>query len=224
MWERPPGRDPAIAPATRRDRVERRAPTKRRDREVAPTRRRDREVAPTQSRDRVELRAPTRRHPVASRRVLGIDPGSRVTGYGIVEISPSGTAYCASGCIRPRAGSFVERLGEIYRGVESLIREHRPDEVAIEEVFLATNPASALKLGQARGAAIAAAVAGRIGVTEYAARTVKLAVVGTGKATKPQVQHMVRVLLALPGYPSADAADALAIAICHVNTARLKAP
>lgn len=158
---------------------------------------------------------------MGSRRILGIDPGSRVTGYGIVEIASSGTAYRASGCIRPRAGSFVERLGEIYRGVEALIHEHAPDEMAIEEVFLATNPASALKLGQARGAAIAAAVAGGLPVTEYAARTVKRAVVGTGKATKPQVQHMVRVLLGLSGSPAADAADALAIAICHVNTARL---
>ena len=159
-----------------------------------------------------------------SRRILGIDPGSRVTGYGVVELKPAGAAYLASGCIRPRAGSFVERLGEIYLGVETLIREHAPDEMAIEEVFLATNPSSALKLGQARGAAIAAAVACRLPVTEYAARTVKLAVVGTGKASKPQVQHMVRVLLSLSANPAADAADALAIAICHVNTARLKSP
>jgi crossover junction endodeoxyribonuclease RuvC len=156
------------------------------------------------------------------RLVLGIDPGSRVTGYGVVEVGGSGACYRASGCIRPRAGSFVGRLGEIYRGVETLIRELSPDEMAIEEVFLATNPASALKLGQARGVAIAAAVAGGLPVTEYAARTVKLAVVGTGSASKPQVQHMVRVLLGLSGSPAADAADALAIAICHVNTARLK--
>lgn len=161
---------------------------------------------------------------MASYRILGIDPGSRVTGYGVVELERSGAVYLASGCIRPRAGSFVERLGEIYRGVESLIALHRPDEMAVEEVFLASNPASALKLGQARGAAIAAAVAGRLPVTEYAARTVKLAVVGTGKASKEQVQHMVRVLLRLSGTPAADAADALAIAICHVNTARLKSP
>ncbi|HEX7036435.1 MAG TPA: crossover junction endodeoxyribonuclease RuvC [Pseudomonadales bacterium] len=155
-------------------------------------------------------------------RILGIDPGSRVTGYGVVEVGAGGSRYVGSGCIRPRAGTFVERLGEIYLGVEALIREFRPDEMAIEEVFLASNPASALKLGQARGAAIAAAVAGRLPVTEYAARTVKLAVVGTGRATKDQVQHMVRVLLKLSGNPAADAADALAIAICHVNTARFK--
>ena len=157
-----------------------------------------------------------------SRRILGIDPGSRITGYGVVELSAAGPCYLASGCIRPRGDRFVERLGDIYHGIAALIGEHAPDEMAIEEVFLATNPASALKLGQARGAAIAAAVAARLPVTEYAARTVKLAVVGTGKATKPQVQHMVRVLLRLSGNPAADAADALAIAICHVNTARLK--
>jgi crossover junction endodeoxyribonuclease RuvC len=157
-------------------------------------------------------------------RILGIDPGSRVTGYGVVELTPKGPAYLASGCIRPAAGAFIDRLGEIYHGVETLIREYEPDQVAIEEVFLASNPATALKLGQARGAAIAAAKAARLPVAEYAARQVKLAVVGTGKAAKPQVQHMVRVLLGLSAAPSADAADALAIAICHVNTARLKYP
>jgi crossover junction endodeoxyribonuclease RuvC len=157
-------------------------------------------------------------------RVLGIDPGSRITGYGVLELTGRGSIYRASGCIRPAAGTFIERLGEIYRGVEALIAEHAPDEVAIEEVFMARNPSSALKLGQARGAAIAAAVAAGLPVAEYATRTVKLAVVGTGGAAKSQVQHMVRVLLHLSGTPSADAADALAIAICHVNTARLKLP
>ncbi|MEQ8859660.1 MAG: crossover junction endodeoxyribonuclease RuvC [Pseudomonadales bacterium] len=155
-------------------------------------------------------------------RILGIDPGSRATGYGVVELTARGPVYRASGCIRPAAGAFVDRLGEIFTGVASLIDQHAPAEIAIEEVFLASNPASALKLGQARGAAIAAAVAAGLPVSEYAARRVKLAVVGTGKATKPQVQHMVRVLLKLSGEPAADAADALAIAICHVNTARLK--
>jgi crossover junction endodeoxyribonuclease RuvC len=158
------------------------------------------------------------------RRVLGIDPGSRVTGYGVVSVSGGGTQYLASGCIRPKAGAFVDRLGEIYHGVAALIGEHRPDEVAIEQVFLASNPAAALKLGQARGAAIAAAAAAGLPVAEYAARAVKLAVVGTGNASKIQVQHMVRVLLRLSGTPTADAADALAIALCHVNTARLKPP
>ncbi|MFM7121950.1 MAG: crossover junction endodeoxyribonuclease RuvC [Gammaproteobacteria bacterium] len=150
--------------------------------------------------------------------MLGIDPGSRVTGYGVIEQTPRGLVYVASGCIRPRESEFVARLGEIWHGMQALIAQFQPDEVAIEEVFLASNPASALKLRQARGVAIAAAVADRRPVAEYAARRVKLAVVGTGRATKEQVQHMVRVLLRLPGSPSADAADALAIAICHVNS------
>jgi crossover junction endodeoxyribonuclease RuvC len=154
------------------------------------------------------------------RRVLGIDPGSRSTGYGVIEQTASGIAYVASGCIRPGAGAFVERLGEIYRGMAELVVRFEPDQVAIEEVFVAANPASSLKLGQARGVAIAAVVARELPVAEYAARRVKLAVVGTGRATKEQVQHMVRVILRLPGTPSADAADALAIAICHVNTSR----
>ncbi len=162
---------------------------------------------------------PVRQRPA---RILGIDPGSRATGYGIVESRRSGISYVASGCIRPsQSGSFVDRLGDIYQGIATLIREHEPDQVAVEEVFLAKSAASALKLGQARGAAIAAAVAAGLPVAEYAARTVKLAVVGTGKAGKDQVQHMVRTLLKLPGNPAPDAADALAIAICHVNTARL---
>jgi crossover junction endodeoxyribonuclease RuvC len=161
---------------------------------------------------------------MGERRVLGIDPGSRVTGYGLVAVTPRGAGYLASGCIRPRSAAFVDRLGEIYHGIAALIREHAPDEVAIEQVFLASNPASALKLGQARGAAIAAAAAAGLPVAEYAARTVKLAVVGSGRASKSQVQHMVRVLLRLSGTPAADAADALAIALCHVNTARLKPP
>ncbi len=157
------------------------------------------------------------------RLILGIDPGSRSTGYGVVEAMRGELTYVASGCIRPRSDVFVERLGEIYRGVTELITLFGPDEVAIEEVFLARNPSSALKLGQARGAAIAAVVARDLGVAEYAARRVKQAVVGTGNATKEQVQHMVRVILRLPGTPGADAADALAIAICHVNTSRLTA-
>ena len=154
------------------------------------------------------------------RRILGIDPGSRATGYGVVEQTSAGIAYVASGCIRPGSGPFVERLGEIYRGMTELLATYRPDEVAIEEVFIAANPASSLKLGQARGVAIAAVVGCQLPVAEYAARRVKQAVVGTGRASKDQVQHMVRAILRLPGAPSADAADALAIAICHVNTSR----
>lgn len=154
-------------------------------------------------------------------RVIGIDPGSRLTGYGIIEVGPRRLTYLASGCIRTGSGPFAERLAEIYRGVDQLIGDHGADTMAIEEVFLARNPDSALKLGQARGVAIAAGVARGLPVHEYAARKVKLGVVGSGRATKQQVAHMVRVLLELPGEPQADAADALAIAICHVNTVGL---
>ncbi|MEM1231947.1 MAG: crossover junction endodeoxyribonuclease RuvC [Pseudomonadota bacterium] len=158
----------------------------------------------------------------AAKRVLGIDPGSVRTGYGLIEVGGRGAArYLASGCVRPRSGDFPERLAEIYRGVHALIAEHRPQAFAIEEVFLARNPQSALKLGQARGVAIAAAVAHGLPVAEYAPRRVKLAVVGTGAASKAQVQHMVRVLLGLSEQAAlgSDSADALAIALTHVNTA-----
>lgn len=151
-------------------------------------------------------------------RILGIDPGSRVTGYGLVEVEGARIAYLASGCIRTPSGALPARLADIYRSVSALIEGHAPQALAIEEVFLAKNAASALKLGQARGVAIAAAVAHGLTIHEYAARRVKQVVVGTGKAGKEQVQHMVRVILGLPGMPQADAADALAIAICHVNT------
>lgn len=154
-------------------------------------------------------------------RVIGIDPGSRSTGYGVIEVGGRNLIYLASGCIRTESGTFADRLAEIYRGVTELIADHEPHLMAIEEVFLARNPDSALKLGQARGVAIAAGVAHGLPVREYAARKVKQGVVGTGRATKQQVQHMVRVILSLPGEPQADAADALAIAICHVNTVGL---
>ena len=157
-------------------------------------------------------------------RVLGIDPGSRITGYGFVDCVEGQRSappiYVASGCVRPKAKAFPERLAEIYRGVSQLIVLYEPQMLSIEEVFMARNPQSALKLGQARGVAIAAAVAHDLPVAEYAARRVKQVVVGTGGASKTQVQHMVRVLLKLPAAPPEDAADALAIAICHVNTVR----
>ncbi len=149
--------------------------------------------------------------------MLGIDPGSRTTGYGVIEEGET-LRYVASGCIETTRGGFPGRLADIFRGVEAVIAEHAPDEFVIEEVFVARNPQSALKLGQARGVAIAAAVDADLPVSEYAARSVKQAVVGTGRATKEQVQYMVRVLLSLSAAPPADAADALAVAICHVNT------
>ncbi len=149
---------------------------------------------------------------------MGIDPGSRVTGYGFVEYSHSSFTYVASGCIRTPNGELCERLGVIYASLDALIREFAPDEVAIEEVFMARNPQSALKLGQARGAAIAAVASRELRLSEYAARSVKKALTGTGGANKEQVQHMVKVILSLQEVPAEDAADALAIAICHVNT------
>ena len=156
-------------------------------------------------------------------RILGIDPGSRTTGYGVIDVglgrSGARLTYVTSGCIKSGGGEMPERLGVIYRGVAEIVADYQPSAMAIERVFLAKNPSSALKLGQARGVAIAAAVATGLGVSEYAAREVKLAVTGTGGAAKTQVQHMVRVLLQLAGTPAEDAADALAIAICHVNTA-----
>jgi crossover junction endodeoxyribonuclease RuvC len=151
-------------------------------------------------------------------RILGIDPGSRLTGYGVIDVLRGKSIYVASGCIRTTHADYPARLGEIYEGIAALIREHSPDAVAIEQIFMARNANSALKLGQARGAALAAVVAGGLPVAEYAARRVKQAVTGTGAATKFQVQHMVCRLLQLKRQPSADAADALAIAICHINT------
>ena len=151
-------------------------------------------------------------------RVLGVDPGSRLTGYGVVDVEGDALRYVASGCIQTAKGSFAGRLADIYRGMEEVIAAHVPDEFVVEEVFFARNPQSALKLGQARGVVIAAAVGAGLPVSEYAARAVKQAVVGTGSATKAQVQYMVRALLALSAEPTPDAADALAVAICHVNT------
>ena len=155
------------------------------------------------------------------RLVLGIDPGSRRTGYGLVAVRDRSVGYVASGCIKAEIGDMPQRLGIIYRGVSELIDQFNPTELAIEEVFLAKNASSALKLGQARGVAIAAAVAGELPVHEYAAKRVKQSLVGTGRGSKEQVAHMVRILLKLPGAPQADAADALAIALCHVNTCQL---
>ncbi|MCP5178396.1 MAG: crossover junction endodeoxyribonuclease RuvC [Pseudomonadales bacterium] len=154
-------------------------------------------------------------------RVLGIDPGSRITGYGVVDVIDGRIRYVASGCIRTMTGSIAERLQELYQGVQSTLAAYSPQQVAVEQIFIARNPASALKLGQARGVALAACMSEGVQFHDYAPRQVKLAVVGTGKASKQQVQYMVQALLKLPGAPQADAADALAVAICHVNTRRL---
>jgi crossover junction endodeoxyribonuclease RuvC len=153
-------------------------------------------------------------------RILGLDPGSLCTGYAVVETGPRIT-YVVSGSIRARGASLAERLQEIFAGVDKLANEFKPDEVAIERVFMHRNADSALKLGQARGAALSATFAVRPRVFEYAPREVKLAVVGTGGAQKEQVQLMVRRLLNLTGPIGADAADALAIALCHAHSRKL---
>ncbi|NNG12192.1 MAG: crossover junction endodeoxyribonuclease RuvC [Halobacteria archaeon] len=148
-------------------------------------------------------------------RIIGIDPGSQVTGYGIIDQEGQALRYVASGCIRIKGEALAERLGMIFTGVQQVIDEYRPGEMAVERVFMNKNADSALKLGQARGAAICAGVTRTVPVNEYAAREIKQAVVGKGGAAKEQVQHMVRVLLSLDKQPPSDAADALAVAICH---------
>lgn len=155
-------------------------------------------------------------------RILGIDPGSVLTGFGIVEWRGAQLRYVASGCIRVGNGPFPARLKIVFQSVESLLEEYQPDEVAVEQVFMARNPDSALKLGQARGAAIAAVVNRDLPVHEYTALQIKQATVGRGHALKQQVQHMVQVLLALPAKPQADAADALACALCHAHTGQTR--
>jgi crossover junction endodeoxyribonuclease RuvC len=154
---------------------------------------------------------------IGVRRILGIDPGLRVTGFGILEARGAARVYVNSGCIRATGSSLPIRLGVIVRDLAHVIAEERPTEVAVEKVFVNINPNSTLLLGQARGAAIAAAVIAGLPVSEYTAGQVKQAVVGAGRALKPQVQEMVRRLLSLPGIPAADAADALAAAICHAH-------
>jgi crossover junction endodeoxyribonuclease RuvC len=156
--------------------------------------------------------------PQTTIRILGIDPGLRITGFGVIEKTGNKLAYIASGCIKTDAkASLPTRLGTIYAGISELLAEYRPDQAVVEIIFVNVNPQSTLMLGQARGAAITALVAGGVEVAEYTALQVKQAVVGNGHADKTQVQHMVRRLLALPGEPGADAADALACAIAHAH-------
>lgn len=148
--------------------------------------------------------------------VVGIDPGSRSTGYGLISYQGNQLRYIASGCIRTQQKSFFERLRDIYDGVDLVLSEYPVDYCAVESVFMAENPNSALKLGQARGAAIAAVLSREVTVVEHSARQVKKVLVGTGSASKQQVQYMVKSLLRLDGALSTDASDALAIAICHI--------
>ena len=153
--------------------------------------------------------------------ILGIDPGSRITGYGILEVSGSKQRAIKYGEIKTQGPSTSERLYQIYHNLVNVIATYQPNEIAIEEVFMHRNFQSALKLGQARGAAFIAAANEAIPVHEYSARQIKQACVGYGAANKGQIQHMVRLLLNLAEPPPADAADALAIAMCHANTRQM---
>lgn len=147
--------------------------------------------------------------------ILGIDPGSRITGYGVIREDKRKIHYVDSGCIRTSGDELSAKLLQIFNGICQLMETYAPTEVAIEQVFMHQNPNSALKLGHARGAAMVAAASHRIKVDEYSAREVKQAVVGYGAAQKEQVKQMVMNLLLLTRPPQNDAADALAIAICH---------
>ncbi len=151
-------------------------------------------------------------------RILGIDPGSRMTGFGVIDVINRQQHYVASGCIKTVAGSpLVDRIHVIVTHLWEVIDTYKPNQAAIEKVFVNVNPAATLMLGQARGAAIAALTTKELPVYEYTALQVKKAVVGHGKAAKEQVQHMVVTLLGLDGAPSSDAADALAVAIAHAH-------
>ncbi|KAA1190115.1 crossover junction endodeoxyribonuclease RuvC [Pseudohalioglobus sediminis] len=150
--------------------------------------------------------------------ILGIDPGSRKTGFGIISYVAGRSEYITSGVIRLPEGELAPRLKIIFDSVSELVAQHCPQELAIEQVFMAKSAGSALKLGQARGAAIVACASQGMEVSEYSARQIKQSVVGTGAADKGQVQHMVKVLLKLPAEPQEDAADALAAALCHAHT------
>jgi len=151
-------------------------------------------------------------------RILGIDPGSRLTGYGIIDSIPGKVGFVACGVIKTTVKyPLANRLNEIFDGINEVIQLHDPEVAAVEEIFMSTNANSALKLGQARGAAVVAAMQNGLGVHDYSAKKVKRAVVGYGQAEKGQVQHMIKMLLGLSKEPSEDAADALAVAICHAN-------
>jgi crossover junction endodeoxyribonuclease RuvC len=155
-------------------------------------------------------------------KVLGVDPGSQVTGVGVIQVQGDQQKHLFSQSIKLSSADLPIRLSEIYQQLQAVIAQTRPDVLAIEKVFIAKNPQSALVLGHARGAAILAAVNNQVPVFEYAATEIKKTVVGRGRADKAQVQHMVRVLLGLDFTPQIDAADALACAICHSQQSRLE--
>jgi len=161
-------------------------------------------------------------HAVALRvRILGLDPGSRRTGFGVIECRGSELLPVAHGCLNVVTATPAARLRLIFEGLKALLAEHAPAEVAVERVFVSRNADSALKLGQARGAALCA-IPAEVPVFEYAPRAIKLAVVGSGAAEKFQVAQMIRTLLSLSERPAADAADALAVAVCHAHQRRLQ--
>lgn len=154
--------------------------------------------------------------------ILGIDPGSISMGYGIVRQEGRNLSYVTSGCIKVGKQAWPERLRYIFEDLSQIIMQYTPTQVAIEKVFVHKNAASALKLGQARGVAMVAAACKDLPVAEYAAREVKQAVVGYGNAEKSQVQHMIKAMLSLNATPAEDAADALAVAICHINSLQIR--
>ncbi|MFQ6372376.1 crossover junction endodeoxyribonuclease RuvC [Shewanella sp. YIC-542] len=150
--------------------------------------------------------------------ILGVDPGSRITGYGVIQCQGRHQLYLGSGCIRTSSEDLPSRLKQIFDGISEIIRQYQPEQLAIERVFMAKNADSALKLGQARGAAIVAATVAGLPVSEYTATQIKSAIVGNGRAQKAQMQHMIQHLLKLSAKPQADAADALSVALCHYHT------
>jgi len=157
-----------------------------------------------------------------AKRILGIDPGSRKTGFGILDFDNGAATYVASGTVKSGDGAFPDRLRTIFAAVRDIVSDYRPDVVAVESVFVAKNAGSALKLGHARSAALCATFEFDVEVAEYTPREVKQAIVGTGSASKDQIEHMVVRLLSLSGAPAEDAADALAIALCHGHQRRIR--
>ena len=155
-------------------------------------------------------------------RILGIDPGSRITGYGIIDFHRNHARHVASGCIHVRGSDLTARLRAIFDGITAIVDSESPAELAVEQVFFHRNAASALKLGQARGAALMAGVTRGLPLYEYSPNQVKQAVTGRGHAPKDQVQHMIKMLLCLRDLPASDAADALAVAICHGHTSQTR--
>ena len=153
-------------------------------------------------------------------RILGIDPGSRLTGYGIIEMQAGRAIWVGSGCIRIKGDDLASRLRILVDGLADILDQHQPASVAVEQVFMHRNADSALKLGQARGAAISVVAGRRLPVHEYTPTQIKKAIVGKGNAAKAQVQHMVKAMLGLSHLPQEDAADALAVALCHAHTAQ----